>query len=135
MLKAFLCRLTDNGKQTLGELRVFNGTQQVFNCKTLEPAWLNNKPRISCIPAGKYTVSFRVSPKFGSCYIINHTSPREFILFHAGNFRSNTEGCICVGRDFGDLNMDATPDLVSSRVTMDLMLQVIGESDFSLVIV
>jgi hypothetical protein len=135
MLKAFLTRLSDNGKQTLGVLRIYDDTDKVFECKTLEPAWLNNKPRVSCIPIGNYTVSFRQSPKFGSCYIINHTSPREFVLFHAGNFRSNTEGCICVGRDFGDLNMDGTPDLVSSRVTMDLMLQVVGERDFALVIV
>lgn len=134
MLKAFLTRLRDDGRQTLGVLRIYDDLDKLFECKTLEPAWKNNQPKESCIPTGKYIVTPRTSPKFGNHYHILNVPGRDWVLFHAGNFRESTEGCVLVGKDFGDLNKDGRPDLLFSRVILDHLLNVVGNRQFSLVI-
>lgn len=134
MIKAFLTRLRDDGRQTLGVLRLYDDLDKLFECKTIEPAWINNAPKESCIPCGKYMVSPRVSPKFGDHFQILDVPGRSWVLFHKGNFREDTEGCVLVGKDFGDLNKDGRPDLLFSRVIMDQMLNVVGTRSFSLAV-
>jgi hypothetical protein len=59
----------------------------------------------SCIPAGVYTVSMRLSPRFGKCYEVEDVPERTHILLHNGNwcgdesmgFRADVDGCILVG--------------------------------------
>lgn len=133
-LKAFLTRLRDDGRQTLGALRIYDDIDKIFECVTLEPAWKNNQPRESCIPTGTYQVVPRESPKFGNHFWIRNVPGREWVLFHAGNFRESTEGCVLVGKEFGDINKDGRPDLVFSRVILGHMLQVVNGRQFSLVI-
>ena len=133
-LKAFLCRLTDDGKQTLGELRLYDGLTMLFSCKTLEPPWKNNRPKMSCIPVGAYKVTPRTSDKFKQHFLINGTSPREFVLVHAGNYFDDTIGCVLVGRDHTDLNRDGEPDVTFSRVTLDMLIAAVNGRSFTLVI-
>ena len=65
---------------------------------SLELPWRNNQFRISCIPEGLYPCVWHNSPKFGWTYLLTDTEPRTQILFHVGNYPSNTWGCILLGR-------------------------------------
>lgn len=73
---------------------------------TCEREWLNNKPRVSCIPAGEYRLIPHISPKFGLSYglenpelgvTLHGPSKRTRILIHAANFPYELEGCIAPG--------------------------------------
>lgn len=66
--------------------------------ETLELPWKNNKTRTSCIPEGEYNAAWHLSPKFGWTYKIFNVPGRSEILFHAGNYPSNTLGCILLGK-------------------------------------
>ena len=75
-------------------------------CRTGELPWKDNKRRVSCIPAGRYKLSFHKSPKFGDCCLVTPTEPeRDNILIHWANFCGSREdgyesevlGCIAVG--------------------------------------
>lgn len=78
---------------------------------TGELPWRNNKPNISCIPAGEYKVVVRISPKYGMVYHVTGVNGRTYILFHQGNFfgdksrgfRTNSNGCIMLGMKRGRL--------------------------------
>lgn len=69
---------------------------------TLERGWRDNRPRESCIPKGSYTCCEHVSPRFGDTYLVTNVPGRSEILFHAGNFYTDTEGCILVGTSFAN---------------------------------
>lgn len=52
----------------------------------------------TCIPAGRYKVIYRYSPKFGKEYPALEDVPHFLgILIHAGANAGHTEGCILVG--------------------------------------
>lgn len=70
-----------------------------------------NKSNISCIPAGEYIVEWHRSPKYGRCFQVTSVEGRSHILIHPGNFggdtllgfRSDTNGCILLGKHLGTL--------------------------------
>lgn len=71
---------------------------------TVERPWLNNKPNISCIPEGFYTVERHQSGKFndpevyiGDSWEIQQVPDRTYILFHVANTASDVLGCIGLG--------------------------------------
>ena len=121
-MNLILKRFSDNGKQTLGKASLFNNGIEIFSFVTLEPPWLNNAIGKSCIPAGKYTVKPRKSAKYGNHFIIEGTYPRTYVLFHKGNYRKDSTGCILVGRKFADINGDGETDITSSGSTMNRLL-------------
>jgi len=84
---------------SIGTLRL---SGQQF-CATLEPPWLQNAPYISCIPTGCYWAQKVVSPRFGETFEITDVPGRSKILFHAGNYVSNTHGCVLLGAHAGKL--------------------------------
>jgi hypothetical protein len=54
----------------------------------------------TAIPAGRYRVTLRHSPRFGRVLPwIQDVPGFEWILIHAGNLSVDTEGCILVGLD------------------------------------
>jgi hypothetical protein len=58
---------------------------------------------------------------------------RSEIIFHAGNFVSDTAGCILVGDTPDDLNADGLVDVTDSQETMDeLMGRVGGEGELAI---
>lgn len=76
---------------TNGELYA-NGTIQ---CYTIELPWLNNQPRVSCIPEGRYPLKKRYSPKFGDHLLVDGVAGRSGILIHpANNALKELKGCI-----------------------------------------
>lgn len=117
-MRLVLIRSSDNGHQTTGRLIVISegGTVAAFSC--LEPAWKDNQRSISCIPAGRYAVRKRHHERFGNHFHVLEVPGRDYILIHAGNYRSNTSGCILPGSGFGDINKDGQLDVVQSKVAM-----------------
>jgi Family of unknown function (DUF5675) len=81
----------DDGKATMGTMFV----DGQYECDTLEPSSDAKYPRI---PAGRYPVEFRFSPRFQMVtpHVCN-VSGREYILIHPGNKPEDTEGCLLVG--------------------------------------
>lgn len=72
-------------------------------CVTLELPDLGNKKDVSCIPTGIYEGFKRISASNnqrlgGFVYELKNVLNRENIQIHIGNFLSNTNGCILVGR-------------------------------------
>lgn len=76
----------------------------VFLCATLERPWEDNKPNVSRIPAGVYTCKRGVWPTFGLTFEITGVDGRFAILFHKGNFASDSMGCVILGSGFGMMN-------------------------------
>jgi hypothetical protein len=109
-----LTRLTDNGVQTIGHLRLPNGSI----LHTLELPWKNNQRKISCVPKGTYKVVKRNSPKYGAHFHLLDVANRDFILIHHGNYFTDILGCILVGTGLKDINNDGQLDVTNSRLAM-----------------
>jgi len=75
---------------------------------TLEPPWKNNEKFVSCIPASVYACESVNSPRFGYTFGVNGVPDRSHIVFHCGNFHSDTKGCILVGEQFDDHSIVAS---------------------------
>ena len=114
----FLNRVSNEVKQTLGRLYLYDDADLVFQCCTMELPWINNQKRISCIPKGRYLVKKHTSSKYGECFWVQDVPDRTEILIHLGNYNFNTLGCILPGRRFLDINNDGLRDVISSGNTM-----------------
>lgn len=112
-----ICRVIDDGFQSLGFGAVITGKTIAFDFKTLEPPDKQNRNNISCIPAGTYSIQKVVSPTYGNCLQIMNVPGRDKILMHWGNYYHNTEGCIITGDSFGDINGDGLLDVKNSKPT------------------
>ncbi len=91
---------------TFGELRV--GASCFY---TVEQDWENNKPNVSCVPNGVYTVEPFSSKRHGDSLIFYNRSlgigkfegeaKRFGCLIHTANLASELEGCIAPGTGLG----------------------------------
>ena len=125
-MQARLDRLAESDYQTEG-IFIFGD----FSVKTLELPWRDNQRRISRIPKGTYNVVRHQSPRFGECFLIKDVPERSHILIHAGNFYSDTLGCVLVGKEFIDINGDGQLDVNKSRLAMNELLENLPD-DFEL---
>lgn len=132
-MKAYLNRREFEAKQTLGDFRLEQNGQILFKCKTLELPWLNNQVQKSCIPAGKYQVVTRFSPKFKNHFHLLDVPGRTWILIHSGNYYTDILGCILVGEKHLDINGDGLRDVTNSKVTLKKLLQLAPEG-FELIV-
>lgn len=98
-MKISLKRIAYLETETFGVL-CFNGIPKMV---TLEDPWKDNAKNISCIPTGDYLASRYQSKKFGETFIVENVPGRSGILFHAGNTTRDTQGCILLGRSYGEL--------------------------------
>jgi hypothetical protein len=103
-------------------------------CVTLEPYHRQNEKNISCIPAGDYVCKKVNSPKYGPTYEITDIEGRSHVLFHWGNFDTNTRGCVLLGEEFGKIGTD-TAILSSKRAFREFMDLLHGFDEFTLTIV
>lgn len=134
MNEATLVRHETSDEGTFGVLTLDSG----LSVKTAELPWRENAPGISCIPEGSYECVWRVSPRFGPCYHVLDVPDRSNILIHAGNyagdqsrgFRSDVEGCILLGMDFGRLQGQKA--LVRSRTAIFNFHRALAEAPFTL---
>ena len=90
-----------------------HGTFGVITCgdlelETVEKAWIDNKPFVSCVPAGKYKLVPFHSDKHGDvlCLVGNgvtkyqeEASKRYSCLIHVANWSKQVQGCIGLGDD------------------------------------
>jgi len=102
MKKLVLKRFTRNPKYTAGSL-VDAETKELI-CLTLELPWKDNLPNESCIYDFSYEIAPVMSPKFGLTYKLSDIEGRTDILFHKGNFTTDTKGCILVGQGYGEID-------------------------------
>jgi len=129
-MKAILKRGEDNGRQVVGKLYGFDDNNQVvFCCDTLELAWKDNGKGISCIPVGVYDVDVTFSKKYSRpMYEILNVPNRAGIRIHAGNYRTDIEGCILVGCGYSDINHDGDVDILMSVSTLNKLKGAMGKS-------
>jgi hypothetical protein len=133
-MRAAMIRLHGDDVQTIGKLYLFDGMGKVLELWTLEPPWKGNARNISCIPEGKYDVRPRRSERFGDHFELMDVENRSYILVHAGNFFTDTEGCICVGLALADINNDQHPDVTRSKAALE-RLRKYAPNGFSLAVV
>ena len=131
---AYLHRIQEDSKQTLGALIAYCGTDMIFNCKTLELPWRSNQRNVSRIPSGVYVVRKRYSDTYGNHWHITDVYKRDLILIHNGNFHYSTEGCVCVGKDHIDINNDGYKDVTNSKKTMRALNNAIPVNQFKLLV-
>lgn len=112
---------TIEDKATLGGLIVLNEDfETVFNCMTLERAYLDNNKNISAVPKGIYTAVWEYSPKFDTyLWELKEVPNRTEVKFHAANYWHEIQGCIALGEKFVDFDLDGIPEVTNSRRTMD----------------
>jgi hypothetical protein len=112
-----------------------------FICYTGELPWRDNKPQISCIPPGAYTVEPWNSRKFPNTYHLKDVQGRSAILTHQGNlcgdkskgWLSHVLGCIAVGDKRGTIRGQQA--VLLSVVAMRHLRELIGRKSFGLDIV
>jgi len=118
-----LVRLSDNGIQTIGEMRLFDSAGNVLlRFDTLELSWRNNERSRSCVPLGMYCVRPQFSFRHGSCFLLYNVLGRDNILIHKGNFNQDTKGCILIGNGLRDVNFDEQYDVLNSAISMKNLL-------------
>jgi hypothetical protein len=108
-LKTATLQRTHTGKMGTYGILGWNGLPL---CVTLEDPPLGNQRRISCIPAGKYTVVPHSGQKFKDVWRLEDVPGRDGILIHIGNSIADTEGCILVGLGIG------SPGITNSGLAM-----------------
>lgn len=87
---------------TFGVLRI---NKEVY-CVTLEPPDIENEQDISSIPAQQYECRKYTSPHFGNTFKVSNVPGRKDVLFHPGNFKGDTRGCILLAQHFGKIKED-----------------------------
>lgn len=114
---------------TLGELRVLEKGVQLFRCFTLELAWKQNKPKVSCVPAGTYELVLEMSPAFGrELWELKGVPDRSECKIHAANYTSELLGCIAPGMSITDINSDGIMDATSSKVALEGIHKAMGSA-------
>jgi hypothetical protein len=98
IVRAELIRDVMDDRVSLGKLFLYDEAGRVVQRhETLENPWLDNAQTVSCIPAGEYVCRRVISPRYGETFEITLVPGRTHILFHWGNYPSNTEGCVLLG--------------------------------------
>lgn len=137
-MKAYLIRNFEGNIQTLGTMVVFDDFTKVYECKTLELPWKENKRNISCIPKGSYIVRKRKAEESPSRaydhFMVQDVPNRSYILWHAGNYNTDIKGCILMGQYYLDLNKDGQLDVVKTKYTIDLLYRILpDEFEFTII--
>jgi hypothetical protein len=115
---------------TLGELRVLGDHGgQLFRCFSLELPWRDNKPRVSCIPTGRYRIVLEFSPAFGMhLWELKDVPNRSEVKIHVANYTRQLRGCIAPGMDLRDIDADGITDTRNSRAALDGIEEAMGNA-------
>jgi len=122
-----LIRDTFTSKSVMGKLYC-NGE---FIAHTLELAWKDNQKSISCIPKGEYKCRVRLERESATRdyvhLLVQDVENRSYILFHRGNYPSDSRGCILTGT-----HRAQTPDKIfESKIAHTYMMNYIIENQLS----
>ena len=97
-----------------------------FQCFGLELRWQGNEPEKSCIPEGDYPYRIAHSPSRKRDVIwLDNVEGRTNIQIHPGNYTRQILGCILPGDGIRDLDGDGIPDVTSSEVTFNKLIDAI----------
>lgn len=130
-MRAVLLRLVnDRNVQTLGRLYFFEGAEELLGAALLELPDRGNAFQVSRINAGRYKVVRRWSERYGWHLHITDVEGRTLILIHAGNYYTDTKGCLLPGTSFTDINQDGYLDTRLSRRTLNRILELTKGEDF-----
>jgi hypothetical protein len=84
-------------KETMGKLYIDGN----YFCHTMEPRYIYNGIKVcgqTAIAAGQYFIIMRPSPKFQRRLpMLMNVADFSFVLLHAGNRVTDTNGCILIG--------------------------------------
>lgn len=119
--KVLILRNVMESVQSLGNMYVFNGAgKELFSCKTLERAYLDNAPMVSAVMAGEYDLSLDYSPRFDEyLWELYGVPDRSECKIHVSNFWTQINGCIAPGDMHLDINGDGARDVRNSRRTLN----------------
>ena len=95
-----IVRLEENFQ--FGTFGVLKLNKELF-CVTLELPDLLNKSSASSIPAQQYVCQRYSSEKYPDTFEVTNVPNRSFVLFHAGNRKKDTRGCILTAQYFAKL--------------------------------
>lgn len=141
MREVHLVRFYSDDKQSLGiDITVKDETTaELFVCKSLELAWRDNQPNVSCIPASEYickwTRSNRLSNLTGHdvfTYEVLNVPGRSGIRIHSANYFFQLLGCIALGDAHKDINIDGNLDVIHSGNTITYFAKLMEYKDFLL---
>jgi len=94
-----LVRYSESQIGTRGKLITTDKNGNLKEFHTLEKQWKNNQNQISCIPTGKYPISFEYSPSFKqNLWELKNVPNRNEIKIHPANKESQLLGCIALGK-------------------------------------
>ena len=124
-----LSRIESNDKCTRGALTVDGKAV----CVTLENPWIDNKPNISCIPAGIYGLKPFSGNKYKDVYQIMDVPGRTYILMHIGNIERNTNGCVLSGSYYGELAGE--PAVLNSGKAMGILRDLLKNDSHTIEII
>lgn len=135
--RMLLTRFFSDNKHTLGILQVIQNGEIIFSCKTLELPWKDNLNRVSRVRSGVYKIVLERSAKFNmNLWELKGVPNRSESKIHKANFARQLEGCIAVGRDFGDIDKDGVTDVTFSEKTLEkLHYAMSGEKETTINIV
>jgi hypothetical protein len=109
-------------KSTLGKLYC----NAEFIAHTLELAWRDNERSISCIPAGEYGCRVRLARESATRdyvhLLVEDVPNRSYILFHRGNYPSDSRGCILTGTHRAQSSDKILESKVAHSYLMDYIL-------------
>jgi len=125
-----IVRTRQNKNGIVGVLSINNDPE----CVTLERPWLNNKPFDSCVPAGIYQLKRIVSPKYGDTLEIqNVPDDRKHCVFHWGNRKKDSLGCVLTGTRIGRLHGELA--VLDSKKAFNLFMMAMGSDKEAILII
>ena len=112
----------------LGVLEIPRDGAAPLRYSTMERSWRGNRGNVSCVPTGDYPCAILSSPRYGLRYHLDPDAilPRTHILFHAGNWPRNTQGCILPGMSAGHLEGERAV-LDSTRALREIEAEMGGQ--------
>lgn len=134
MRKLALHRLPSDNHGTFGTVVLPTGVKLISG----ELPWRDNKRASSCIPIGRYEVTWSYSNRFGYCYRVLNVPGRSHILIHPANylglasegFRQELQGCIALG--LGVAKHGKQRIITSSRAAVGSFNRSLGRKNFIL---
>jgi hypothetical protein len=101
-----LIRTENTEDGVFGQLYLLPGSSDTADFHTVEEDWRGNQRRVSCIPAGVYTIRRAIYHKHDyPTFEVMNVPGRTRILFHPANTEEDVEGCIGLGLTRGHLEV------------------------------
>ncbi len=128
-LKLKVVRFSDNGKETLSNVSIFDGENSLYAFAGMELPWKNNMPNVSCIPVGEYDcvkVGASISIPYSHVSITN-VKGRSGVCIHKANFVRQLRGCVAIGDKHVDIDKDNLLDVTNSGKAFEVLMRMLPD--------